>query len=160
MTEPIETSKARCKSRPEREAAGPDEATTQAGAPEASAHQRTTEASAHPAAKAPTHAATEASAYHCAAKASASHSAAKASSHHPAVKAATPAAEAPAPTSAHTRIRCGRYCHRAREGDGRQHNYDLTDHSVPPLFRENFFRNISSPRLGEVPDEGDRSDGS
>jgi len=94
MTKPIETSKAWGKSWPEREAAGPDEPTTQTGAAEASAHHRTTEASAHPAAKASTHAAAEASAYHCAAKASASHPAAKASTHHPAVKASTAAAEA------------------------------------------------------------------
>jgi len=74
MTEPIETSKAWGKSWPEREAAGPDEPTTQTGAAEASA-------------------------YHCAAKASASHSAAKASTHHPAVKASTAAAEAAADRS-------------------------------------------------------------
>jgi len=94
MTEPIETSKAWGKSWPEREAAGPDEPTTQTGAAEASAHHRTTEASAHPAAKASTHAAAEASAYHCAAKASASHPAAKASTHHPAVKATKPTSAA------------------------------------------------------------------
>jgi hypothetical protein len=81
MTEPIETSKAWCKSRPEREAAGPDEPTTQTGAAEASAHHRTTEASTH-------HPAAKASGHHPGADASA-HPAAKTSTHHPAVKTAT-----------------------------------------------------------------------
>jgi len=137
MTEPIETSKAWCKSWPEREAAGPDEPTTQTGAAEASAHYRTTEASTHhPAAEASTHPA---------AKASARHPAAKASTHHPAVKAATTSAakasaSASASTSAHTGIRCRRHCHRAREGDGRQRNYDLTHHGVSPFSCEDLHR--------------------
>src|SRR5436309_1918373 len=94
MTEPIETSKAWGKSWPEREAAGPDEPTTQTGAAEASAHHRTTEASAHPAAKASTHAAAEASAYHCAAKCSASHPAAKAATDRSPARATKPTSAA------------------------------------------------------------------
>jgi hypothetical protein len=135
MTEPIEASEAWCKSRPEREAPRPDESTTQTGAAETSAHHRTTEASTyHPAANAATH--------HPAAKATTHHPAAKATTHRPAVKASTSAAEAPAPT--HTGIRCRRYCHRARESDGRQRNYDLTHHGVPPFSSVNGFRSISS----------------
>jgi hypothetical protein len=135
MTEPIEASEAWCKSRPEREAPRPDESTTQTGAAETSAHHRTTEASTyHPAANAATH--------HPAAKATTHHPAAKATTHRPAVKASTSAAEAPAPT--HTGIRCRRYCHRARESDGRQRNYDLTHHGVPPFSSVNVFRSISS----------------
>jgi hypothetical protein len=130
MTEPIEASEAWCKSRPEREAPRPDESTTQTGAAETSAHHRTTEASTyHPAANAATH--------HPAAKATTHHPAAKATTHRPAVKASTSAAEAPAPT--HTGIRCRRHCHRARESDGRQRNYDLTHHGVPPFSSVNLF---------------------
>jgi hypothetical protein len=153
MTEPIEASEAWCKSRPEREAPRPDESTTQTGAAETSAHHRTTEASTyqpaakaathHPAAKATTHhPAANAATHHPAAKAATHHPAAKATTHRPAVKASTSAAEAPAPT--HTGIRCRRYCHRARESDGRQRNYDLTHHGVPPFSSVNVFRSISS----------------
>jgi hypothetical protein len=157
MTEPIEASEAWCKSRPEREAPRPDESTTQTGAAETSAHHRTTEASTyhpaakatthhpaanaathHPAAKATTHhPAANATTHHPAANAATHHPAAKATTHRPAVKASTSAAEAPAPT--HTGIRCRRHCHRARESDGRQRNYDLTHHGVPPFSSVNLF---------------------
>jgi hypothetical protein len=135
MTEPIEASEAWCKSRPEREAPRPDESTTQTSAAETSAHHRTTEASTY-------HSAANAATHHPAAKATTHHPAAKATTHRPAVKASTSAAEAPAPT--HTGIRCRRYCHRARESDGRQRNYDLTHHGVPPFSSVNVFRSISS----------------
>jgi hypothetical protein len=164
MTEPIEASEAWCKSRPEREAPRPDESTTQTGAAETSAHHRTTEASTyhsaanaathHPAAKATTyhsaanaathHPAAKATTHHPAANAATHHPAAKATTHRPAVKASTSAAEAPAPAPTHTGIRCRRYCHRARESDGRQRNYDLTHHGVPPFSSVNVFRSISS----------------
>jgi hypothetical protein len=102
--EPI---KARCKSWPERQVAGPDEPTAEPGAAKAPAAEAPTH---HPTAKATTDApAAEASTYHRTAKATADAPAAEAPAvEAPAVEAAAveaPAVEAAA-AAAHPGIRC------------------------------------------------------
>jgi len=113
---------ARCKSWPEREAAGADESTAESGTSEPSAYRRAAETAAN------RHAA-ETAAYRRAAETAAHHSAAKATTH-PAVKA--PSVEA----ATHPGIGRGRRCHRAREGDSGQRDYDLTHHGVSSICRE------------------------
>jgi hypothetical protein len=119
-----------CKSWPEREAARPREPTAESGTAEPSPYRRAAEASAY-------HSAAEAAAHHSAAEASAHHPTAEASARHPTAKATThPAVKAPsmeAATSAHPGIRCRRRCHRAREGDSGQRDYDFAHHGVSPF---------------------------
>jgi hypothetical protein len=103
-----------CKSWPEREAARPDESTAESGTAEPSPYRRAAKASAH----------------HSAAEASARHPTAKATTH-PAVKATSMEAA----TSAHPGIRCRWRCHRAREGDSGQRDYDFTHHGVSSICR-------------------------
>jgi len=117
MMKPIEASErepieARRKSLPEREAARPGEPTA-----EASTHHR----------------ATKASTYRRAANATANRRTVEASTHRPAASAPTkaPAAVAPAPLG----IRGRRRCHRAREGDSGERDYDLTHHGVSSICR-------------------------
>src|SRR6516165_1442284 len=120
---------ARCKSRPEREAARPHEPTAESGAAEASTDHCGAES-----------AAAETSTDHCtaesgAAKATTRHSAAKAATDPRGVKTAA-AAEASAAHPAHPGIHRRRRRHRADESDGGQCDYDLTHHSVSSFCRK------------------------
>ena len=143
MMKPIEASErepieARRKSLPEREAARPGEPTA-----EASTHHRATKASTYRRAANATanRRAAEASTHRPAANATANrrtveastHRPAVASTHRPAASAPTkaPAAVAPAPLG----IRGRRRCHRAREGDSGERDYDLTHHGVSSICR-------------------------
>src|SRR5262249_3694283 len=118
---------ARCKSRPEREAAGPPQPAPENGAAETSTHHCRAESGA--AEPPPHHSAGESGP----AKPPPHHPAAKAAADPRGVKAA--AAEASAAHPAHSGIRRRRRRHRADECHGGQCDYDLTHHGVSSFCR-------------------------